>query len=240
MADRKTWAELVIMPLVLAIVGTASTFFITRFQARHTDEMARAERDAAQVAADAQVRSAEWLARREQTLKVLEIFGVNILKNEPAARRLAVGMLPAIDSELGAVLAAEIAKSDTDPTVRDAASKVESAAIGGEIRELVASFSGTQRRSASTRLVSLYARGSLSVRRSIVDDLVAAVMPEGDPQSYRVNLYVALTLSLIRPAWSGTQEQKAVIESQRQTNNYADPTFRIRVDQALSNYSAAR
>jgi hypothetical protein len=131
-------------------------------------------------------------------------------------------------ARLGATDDARADNLNTSVTTSDTVELATESAVA-----LVAQFAGSDRRLASRRLVELYG----SDPDNVVAALIGAIVSESAASSYRTNLYVAYTLSQISPAWVGTMEQfQAVSRLQEQKRNYADPTFRQRVDQAVLKY----
>ncbi len=101
------------------------------------------------------------------------------------------------------------------------------------IQNLPSLFSGVERRLASDRLIELYPNN----KKAVVETLISAIQPENLSTSYRVNLYVARTLRLIRGKWEGTEAQRAAIGGlKNQKTNYRDPTFKENVDAAWDNW----
>jgi len=98
--------------------------------------------------------------------------------------------------------------------------------------DLVALFPGPDRGLASNRLVMLYD----SQPDRVVEALVNGILPPSDPRSYRVNLYVAYTLARINSAWSGSRQQFDSVHSLTRFGSYSDPTFKLRVDQAIEHF----
>jgi len=88
-----------------------------------------------------------------------------------------------------------------------------------------------ERKSVSNALIEQYKNGN----KSIVSQLVSAVLPQDDNRSYRTNLYIAYTLARIPGKWEGTNAEVATMTSLQSTTNYKDPTFAQWVDQALAN-----
>lgn len=77
----------------------------------------------------------------------------------------------------------------------------------------------------------------MRARKEIVTSLISSIVPEEDQTSYRINIYIALTLSLLKEGWIGTEQQRKAIEDLRGTSSYKkDSTFRGRVDDALKSY----
>ena len=103
MADKKSWVEITLMPLVVAVVGVVGTLIVT-----HQQEIN------AQVKADS-----------DRQVKVLEIFADKISSPKERERKLALRMLEAIDGELAAKLAAAVADTETNVAVRGIAQDVE-------------------------------------------------------------------------------------------------------------------
>ena len=235
MSEKKSLTEIVLMPLVLAIVGGLGTYFITSFQARHSAVVAEAQRDAAEEIARAQIESAERLAQREQALRVLEIYQDKMGSDNPEERKLALQLLLLLDPALGQALAAQVETTDRDQAVRQEARRVKADAATGEIQELIDRFNGADRLRASDRLVDLYRQADQSVRDEMVSALIEGLLPEDDKRSYRVNIYIALTLSRLSPAWRASPSQLRAVEHLKQTRNHKDPTFKRRVDEALDN-----
>jgi len=96
----------------------------------------------------------------------------------------------------------------------------------------VKQFRGPDRLKSSDRLIQIYEQDPIAV----VDTLIQGILPPNDEWSYRVNLYIAFTLARIRSGWRGTAEQRNEILKLKDTNNYKEPTFLRRVDEALANY----
>lgn len=101
---------------------------------------------------------------------------------------------------------------------------------------LVNLFPGPDRRIAAQQLVELYS----SQTKQVIDALIKGILPELDQNAYRVNLYIAYTLAMIKPHWSGTSSQLEELQKLTKNANYADKTFKLRVDQAIKNIKLAR
>ena len=99
-------------------------------------------------------------------------------------------------------------------------------------KQMVTLLGTADRLSASNRLLELY----VSKPSETVQALIGSIIPEA-PQnnSYTVNLYVAFTLGRLRPPWRGSEAQRQIVASLKEHRSYRDPTFRLRVDQALAN-----
>jgi cell division septation protein DedD len=110
-ATVKHALEVFLMPLVIAAVGSAATFFITKQQNENSERVAAA-----------QLASAERVARSERELKALELFSRMIASRDERERTLAVRLLGSIDPELAARLAGAVAEDQSEtPAVRSQA-----------------------------------------------------------------------------------------------------------------------
>jgi hypothetical protein len=96
--------------------------------------------------------------------------------------------------------------------------------------ELRKQLTSPERRSVSNRLIELYNQR----KKDVVDALINAILPESDTNSYRNNLYIAVTLGGIS-SWEGSDDQLNLVDDLKKTKNYHDPTFRKWVDQAAAN-----
>jgi hypothetical protein len=102
-------------------------------------------------------------------------------------------------------------------------------AEGSNPSELVKQFSGSERKVASRQLREMYAERP----DVVIDALIKSIVRDTDPAAYRMNLYVAYTLAKIEGGWKGSVDKLA---SLRQSRFYDDPTFKLRVTQALANH----
>ncbi len=235
MSEKKSLFEIVLMPLALAVVGGAGTYFITDFQAKHAAVLAQAQRDAAQELAQAQIESAEQIAQRDQAVKVLELYQDRIDSDDPEKRKIALQLLLLVDPVLGKALAEEIERTDESGVVREEARKVKKEVATEEVEELIGRFNGPDRLRASNRLLAIYRQGDEASQDAMVEALINALLPADDSRSYRVNIYIVLTLSRLEPAWRATAHQLQAIENLKKTTNYKDSTFKRRVDEAIAN-----
>jgi hypothetical protein len=112
--EEKTWIEIILMPLVVALVGILGTYWITREQ----EASARAS-------SMAQIESAKEAADADRQIKVLEIFSEKIASKEQDQRILALRILGAVEPELAERLATAVAKSEPAGTrVKETAQQV--------------------------------------------------------------------------------------------------------------------
>lgn len=98
----------------------------------------------------------------------------------------------------------------------------------------IARLAGAQRRQASSALAARPA----AERAAVVDALVAALQPPGEALSYRMNLYIAVTLMRMPGGWPGTPAQRQAVQALSRTPEYQDSTFRRRVDAAVQAWTA--
>lgn len=101
MPQQKSWIEVFLMPLVIALVGTGGTYFIT----------AQQERNALQ-AREAQLQSARELAEADREIKIIEMFSEKITSTEKSERIMALRLLRAIDGELAGKLAEAVQEAE--------------------------------------------------------------------------------------------------------------------------------
>lgn len=101
-----------------------------------------------------------------------------------------------------------------------------------QIGELVNSFTTDDRLIASDAVVELYKIHPIL----IVDSLINNLLPDSDSWSYRNNLYVVFTLSRISEGWEGTDKQLQAVKDLSTSNNFSDPTFSRRVNEAIKSF----
>ena len=231
--ENKTILEIVLMPLVVALIGIIGTYLITSSELKSSENIANAQIESSENIANAQIESSEKKSKAEQQLKILEIFGDKITSNNIKERLLAVRLLGSVDPELSGKLAKAISQDENeDKQVREDAKDVAKNSVSLEINNLINKFSGNERLIASNRLIELYDKN----QKKVIEALIEGILPEDNKWSYRVNLYIVLTLSQIKPKWIGTNEQKEIIVALKNTRNYKDSTFKKRVDEAIKNY----
>lgn len=127
---RKSFFEIVLMPIVIAILGSAATFAITTYQARTSKEIA-----------DAQRASAERMALSDRQLKALELFSRMIVSEKETEKQMAVRLLTAVDAELARQLTASIEANPTfSPIIKKEAQAVAEAVPRGYAFAVVGSF----------------------------------------------------------------------------------------------------
>jgi hypothetical protein len=102
------------MPLVVALVGMAGTYFITKQQENSAQTLGRA-----------QLESTKELASADRQIKILEIFAEKVASPDQAERILALRLLRAVDGDLAAKLATAVLEGESqDSEVRRVADEV--------------------------------------------------------------------------------------------------------------------
>ena len=91
--EKSIW-EVILTPLVVAIVGVIGTLLVT----------------------DSQIQSSNTLAEAQQKIKIIEIFSDKITEANETERALAIKVLAAVDPDLGQKIASAIADTDLDVT----------------------------------------------------------------------------------------------------------------------------
>ena len=103
MADKKSWIEIFLMPLVIAGVGILGTYLITQQQADNADNKADSDRQ----------------------VKILEIFAEKITNEDEKQRLLAIKLLRVLDDDLAEKLASAVAEAEPEESkIKEVAIKV--------------------------------------------------------------------------------------------------------------------
>ena len=102
MTDKKSWIEIILMPLVIALVGVGGTLIVM----------------------NQQESNAQTRADSDRQIKVLEIFAAKISSDKEEERQLALRMLEAVDGKLAVKLAAAVVDTEADDIVRGVAQDV--------------------------------------------------------------------------------------------------------------------
>ncbi len=120
MPDKKNFLEIVIMPLVIAVVGIVGTYLITQQQQNNTEILSQAE-----------AKSSQQRAKADRQIKILEIFSDKITSNNERDRILALRILAELDPDLRAKLASavSITESPSSEVSKVAKSVAEEAAV---------------------------------------------------------------------------------------------------------------
>lgn len=102
MAENRSWVEIVLMPLAIALVGILGTHFITTQQEN----------------------SAKLKAAEDRQIKILEIFADNITSKDDDERIFALRLLGAVDDELAERLARAVSETEQPSAVKEVATEV--------------------------------------------------------------------------------------------------------------------
>jgi len=103
MPERKSWIEVVLMPVVVLLVGFVGTYFLTNQQQKSAETFGAAQLD-----------SAKEQAAGDRQVKILEIFGDKIASTDSKERILALNLLEALDDSLALNLARAVERAETD------------------------------------------------------------------------------------------------------------------------------
>jgi hypothetical protein len=106
MSDSKGIAEVIVMPLVVAVVGIAGTYFITRQQ-----------EESARTLSQAQLVSTRELAAADHQIKILEIFSAKVMSSNQEERLFALRLLKAMDPDLAEKLATAVREGEPPNSV---------------------------------------------------------------------------------------------------------------------------
>ncbi len=113
MTEKKSWLDVILMPLVVAFVGGLGTYLITQQQEMNAIERSKA-----------QIQSAVQLADADRQVKILEIFAAKITDPDPGSRIMALRMLRVLNKDLAEQLSEAVKGVETDSGVKAIASKI--------------------------------------------------------------------------------------------------------------------
>ena len=115
----KNILEVVLMPLVIALLGILGTFVITNVQQEYTKGLADAEIQRADRLAEAERLRAEKEFAMTMQVKLLEIFGERMVTGDLQERKNALLLLRAVDPNFAEPLThALLQTSSTEPELR--------------------------------------------------------------------------------------------------------------------------
>ena len=191
---RKTWMEIVLMPVVIAVVGSVSTFLITKFQRDSADKTVQVQLSSSERIAQAQIDA----AKIEQQIKILQIFSEKIASKNVRERQQAIRLLRVVDSTFAEKLSSAISEDPTElPEVRQTAKEE----IDKRLRLTVAADPPTVSAGEKTRLsVVILDRNGLpqSNARATISSGGGKFLKPGesfDPKSRLHDPYVATGLT---------------------------------------------
>ena len=105
MANNKNWIEIILMPLVIALVGVAGTYFITQQQEKNANTMR-----------ETQLENTREMAEADREIKILELFTEKITSQDENQRLMALRMLRAINADLAERLAKAVSEAEPENT----------------------------------------------------------------------------------------------------------------------------
>ena len=150
------------MPVVVALVGFAGTYFITKEQA-----------SSARTAGDAQIKVAKEQAAADRQIKILDIFSEKITSPDMNQRILALKMLRAIEPDLAAKLALAVSETEAPKSeVKRVAQQVasESTWLSWRYNILWCEWAGTEAKSIAAEVEGrLKQAGFSSLQTNIID-----------------------------------------------------------------------
>jgi hypothetical protein len=111
-------------------------------------------------------------------------------------------------------------------------SKLKSDKVTIQIEDLIKKFTTSERKTASLTLSEL-ANKDTEAKPLVVNALIRGIVGDNDNKEnpYLKNLYIAYTLANIKD-WSSPQYQKVC--NLKTSKNYNDPTFKMRVNNAIN------
>ncbi len=101
MPEKKSWVEIILMPLVVVLIGSIGTWLITQQQEKNARLVSRS-----------QIASAEKIAKADLQVKVLDMFSTRIASADDNQRILGLKMLSAVDPVMAAKLASVVAETE--------------------------------------------------------------------------------------------------------------------------------
>ena len=105
MEKTKSFLEILLTPLAIALVGTVGTILVTNQQIK-----------SAQLSRLTEIESTEKLTKSDQQIKIIEIFSQKITSTEIREREIAVRILSALDPALAEKLITAIAENSKEDT----------------------------------------------------------------------------------------------------------------------------
>ncbi len=120
----KRTLEILITPLAIALVGSISTYFITKYQTESSNRLAQAQLKSSVTIASSQLESQEKRAEIEQRINALKIFSENFKLDDPKQRKLGLQILAAVDKNLANELASAVTEIETDEKTNREARKI--------------------------------------------------------------------------------------------------------------------
>ncbi len=136
MPEKKSWIEIILMPVVVACVGSLGTYLIT--QQQEANAVAKAASD--------------------RQIKILEIFAEKITDEDMNQRILGINLLRALDADLAEKLALAVADAEPDKSeLKIAATRIadEAKASIERIPRIYLHVDGSPEKTAATEVEKL-------------------------------------------------------------------------------------
>ncbi len=110
----KKYLEILITPIVVAVIGVYGTYKITEAQIESSKTLSNAQ-------LAIQVRQED----ENQRLKLLEIFAQQVMSNDASERKMALGLINILDTDLSKDMLAYLATYDPDKGVQEEARNLQ-------------------------------------------------------------------------------------------------------------------
>lgn len=114
MSKDKSILEIVLMPLVIAIVGIVSSITIVIYEIKNSEKLGKA-----------QLKAATEQAKSDREIKIIEIFAEKIVSKDEGERTLALRILEVIDSEIAKDLATVVVNNEPENSVIKHVAEIE-------------------------------------------------------------------------------------------------------------------
>ena len=112
MPEKKSWIEIVLMPMVVVIVGIGGTLLVTQQQQRNLQTITDRDRESIDQRANADRKIIDQRANADREIKFLEIFKEQIMSPREEDRIFALSMLEMLTPELHTKLARAVAEAE--------------------------------------------------------------------------------------------------------------------------------
>ena len=121
--QKKSWFEIAVIPLAIAITGGVGTVAITRAQVQSAENIAKSNQEQTSRLADSNLQVVKEKSAAEQRLKALELCIKYLTDSKPEVRESGVKLLEVIEPDLASKLRATLLISDPSADVRRVAAE---------------------------------------------------------------------------------------------------------------------
>lgn len=126
MKSKKSILEVLVTPIVIAIVGIIGTIMVTQQQIKSSESITSAQLESSTALANAQIQSAQQTAQSNQKIKIIEIFSDKLTSENKEERELAVRMLGTLDPSLSEkLMTAIVSDKYLDSEVKKIANQIK-------------------------------------------------------------------------------------------------------------------